>query len=471
MAGKLPFSVPKGKRAIGRPSPRLSFTFPKIAMQKSALLVLLCALSTLGGYAQRPRQLVYTSDIDNFWVAYDSIRTTTDSAKQLRYLNRYYIDKGTAGLRAFMEVKQYTPQEWVNSIRQYPRFWNSIRPNTQLAKTAANDIEPYLKKLAALYPALRPAGLYFTIGALRSSGTTKADMVLIGAEMATGNPGIDFSEFPTNTQAFLSRYFKSQPLKNLVVLNVHEYVHTQEKGPPESDLLAQALYEGTCDLVAELVTGKLPLLPYVAYGPAHEAELKEQFKRDMFAPYLRNWFYNQLSDDPHHVPDLGYYMGYAICKAYYQRAKNKKEAVRQLLELDYTDAKAVEALLRASAYYPALPGKEQLLAAYEQSRPRVTNVTPTIPVDGLLDASVKEIRIEFSAVMAPYTGTDYGSGGKAEWPVAGRGSFTPDKKSYVYPVALQPGRTYSFLLNGGGFRSADGRPLVAYEVKFKTREQ
>lgn len=312
--------------------------------------------------------------------------------------------------------------------------------------------------------------MYFTIGALASSGTTNNGLVLIGAELATGTSETDISEFPQHTQVFLARYFKSQPLKNIVVLHVHEYVPTQEKGPPENNLLGQALYEGTCDLVAELITGKMPMLPYVAYGPAHEAALKERFKADMFSPYLGNWFYNQLSDDPKHVPDLGYYMGYAICKAYYQRAKNKQQAVKELIELDYTDERVVEAYLRNSAYYPGLPSKAQLLEAYENSRPVVTQV-PAVSAAGFVDASVKELRVEFSTVMAPYTGTDYGSGGKAQWPIVGRGSFAPDKKSFTYRVALQPGHSYSFVLNGGGFRAADGRPLRTYEVKFKTREQ
>jgi hypothetical protein len=443
------------------------FTFK--LMKKSILLVLLCLFSLARVFGQQHKQQVVFSDIDHFWAAYDSIRTTTDSVKQLHYLTTLYLDKGTPGLRAFQEAKGYTPQEWVSAIRHYPHFWPSIRPNTQLVKTSAQKLVPYLKKLATLYPALRPARIYFTIGALRSAGTTKDSLVLIGAELATGTAETTITDFSPAMQAFLTRYYKSQPLKNSVVLNVHEYVHTQEKGPPESTLLAQALYEGTCDLVAELVTGKLPLLPYVTYGPAHEAELKARFQRDMFSPYLRNWFYNQVSDDPQHVPDLGYYMGYAICKAYYQRATNKQQAVKELIELDYINDQAVEALLRQSAYYSALPSRQQLLATYEQSRPVVTQVIPPIPADGLVDASVKEIRIEFSAAMSPNTGTDYGTGGKDQWPITGKGHFTPDKRAFIYPVALQPGHAYSFVLNGGGFRATAGQPLVPYEVKFQTR--
>ena len=92
--------------------------------------------------AQQPTQKVFFSDIDNFWVAYDSIRTTPDSLKQLQYLNRLYIGKGTAGLRSMMEVRRYTAEEYVGAIRCYPKFWSSLRPFTLQARTAAAGIEP-----------------------------------------------------------------------------------------------------------------------------------------------------------------------------------------------------------------------------------------------------------------------------------------------------------------------------------------
>jgi hypothetical protein len=439
--------------------------------QSRHCLLLLSLFAATAALAQQPapKPQVFFSDLDNFWVAYDSIRTTSDSLRQLGYLNRLYLAKATPGLQAFQEVKGYAPADWVSAIRRYPRFWNSIRPNTLQVKTRAQALGPYLQKFAALYPALRPAAIYYTIGALQSGGTTQGRLVLIGTELAVGDPATDISEFPANVRASRASYFQSHPLDNLVVLNVHEYVHTQEKGPPENNLLGQALYEGTCDFVAELVTGRLPQLPYVAQGPRREPALKAQFQADMFAPYLGNWFYNQVSDDPAHVPDLGYYMGYAICKAYYQRAHNKPQAVKDLLELDYTNADAVEALLRRSGYYPHLPPKAQLLQAYEASRPVVVGLSPAPGPDGLLDAATTEIRVDFSAPMARFTGTDYGPGGEAQWPIAGRGAFSADHKSYTYKVALKPGHPYGFVINGGGFRSADGRPLKTYEVKFTTK--
>ena len=89
-------------------------------MKNQISAFLLCFLSTYAAFAQQKPRVLF-SDIDNFWVAYDSIQSTTDSLKQIQYIKKLYIDKGTPGLKAFMEVRAFTPQEWVSSIRRYPK--------------------------------------------------------------------------------------------------------------------------------------------------------------------------------------------------------------------------------------------------------------------------------------------------------------------------------------------------------------
>ena len=68
-------------------------------------MILLTGFQTSG---QNTSSSVSTVDIDNFWVAYDSIRSTSDSMQQLQYIQKLYIDKGTKGLHAFMEARDYS---------------------------------------------------------------------------------------------------------------------------------------------------------------------------------------------------------------------------------------------------------------------------------------------------------------------------------------------------------------------------
>ncbi|MBF9221984.1 Ig-like domain-containing protein [Hymenobacter ruricola] len=441
-----------------------------MSIRRTCYLTLLSLLSLFPAFAQQPAQKpqVFFSDLDNFWVAYDSIRTAPDSLRQLGYLQRLYIAKATPGLKSMVEVRGYTAPEYVHAIRRYPKFWNSLRPFTRRAPEVAAGLEPYLKKLKQLYPALRPAPIYFTVGLFRSGGTIKDGAVLIGSELTLGGPGLDLSEFPPAVRAARARSYQGAPVAKAVLTGVHEYVHTQEKEPGDM-LLSLALYEGTCDMIAELVTGRVPAQPYMTYGPAHEAQLKEQFKAEMFTPAISNWFYNPAPDDPAHVSDLGYYLGYAIGKAYYGQAKDKPAALKRLIELDYGNDAAVEAFLRETHYYPGPLDKAQLLRAYAAHNPVVVSMTPAPSPDGFLDASVKELRFTFSAPMSPNTGTGLGPGGREQFPVTGRVGFSADQKSYTYKVDLRPGHAYGFVLESG-FKSLDGHPLVPYQVAFKTKE-
>ncbi|MFK4057687.1 hypothetical protein [Brevundimonas sp. NPDC046655] len=260
-----------------------------------------------------------------------------------------YLDQSTPGLSAFMAAKGYTIDNWLHAIRRYPRYWETVRPRTALAAEALDRTEPHLERLRALYPGLRPAGVYFEVGALRSAGTTQDDKVLIGVEMATGDESVDISEMPSGLQRFFQTYFASRPLENLDLLITHEVVHTQQTGDRRT-LLAQALYEGVADFVAEKATGRLPDLPYVAFGPANDAAIKSAFRHDMAGEDFSGWLYNGPGGE-FGVGDLGYYVGYAIVSRYYSLSPDKTEAIRTLIELDYGDQAAIETLVAASGYF------------------------------------------------------------------------------------------------------------------------
>lgn len=53
----------------------------------------------------------------------------------------------------------------------------------------------------------------------------------------------------------------------------------------------------------------------------------------MLGQETKNWLYNG-SQAPNGNADLGYYMGYEICKSYYQNSKNKKTGLKEIIELE-----------------------------------------------------------------------------------------------------------------------------------------
>ena len=418
-------------------------------------------------YAQKSKQTIITTDIDNFWLAFDQLKTTNDSLKQLDILQHQYVDKGTPGLKAFMEAKGYTTAAWLKCIRSYPKYWTSIRQKTYQVKSLSKQFDPYIKKFKQLYPELKPANIYFCIGAMRSGGTTQGDKVLIGAELATGDPDVDISELPKNIKTWLTTYFGTNPFKDIVLLNMHEYVHTQEKRSG-NNLLGQTIFEGTADFVAELITGKVPGMPYMTYGKKNETELKQKFKAQMFLSNYGDWLYNGSSNN-FGIADLGYYMGYSICKTYYNQTKDKKAAIKELIELDYGDDVAVENFLKKTNYFEEGFNKEEIIKAYESKRPVVTKISPFATGDTTVDPDLKEMQFHFSKPMKKLYSINYGPGGKESFPLSKVVGFSEDRMTFTIKIDLKPGKSYDFIITDRSFQSEEGFPLVEYPVNFKTK--
>src|SRR5204863_9173009 len=102
----------------------------------------------------------------------------------------------------------------------------------------AVEIAKSIARFKELCPDLKEAKIFFTVGGLRSGGTTMNDMVLIGSEIATGSAATDVSEFTNN---WLAGVFKNQQADNLVSLNIHEYVHTKPNSGDPKILLGETI--------------------------------------------------------------------------------------------------------------------------------------------------------------------------------------------------------------------------------------
>ena len=90
---------------------------------------------------------IFTSDIDNFWAAYDSIQNTNDYNQKLDLINKLYIQRGTKGLHAFMKARSYNDTLYVELIKDYPKFWHSIRPNTLKVKNKTAELNNAVENL------------------------------------------------------------------------------------------------------------------------------------------------------------------------------------------------------------------------------------------------------------------------------------------------------------------------------------
>jgi hypothetical protein len=82
------------------------------------------------GVSDPAAAVLVTSDIPNFWKAYDTGGATGSSdAFQTEYLNR-----ASPGLKDFIALRAITPASLVAMVRAYPRYFSGIRASTlQLA--------------------------------------------------------------------------------------------------------------------------------------------------------------------------------------------------------------------------------------------------------------------------------------------------------------------------------------------------
>ena len=306
----------------------LNFRQPKLVL----LAVLLLPL--LKGTAQSITACrIHTTDIDNFWQAYDSIRVSPDSIAQANLLERLFLSRASEGLVGFMKLENYNTAKYLRKIKTYPAFWASIRPKTFLTEANRKRICDVFKKFSTVYPSFAPPDVYFTIGCLQAGGTSSGNKLLIGTEIAAADSTVDASEMGD----WLRRVFKDN--KDVVYLVAHETVHSQQKGGDaeidgKSDLLGYCLREGAADFIAELILDQPLVSPYMSYGRQHEKALWTAFKKEMYGQKEDNWLYN--GDNARDQPaDLGYFIGYAICRSYYRKNGNKRQAIRDILQLTY----------------------------------------------------------------------------------------------------------------------------------------
>ena len=114
---------------------------------------------------------------------------------------------------------------------------------------------------------------------------------------------------------------------------VHELIHVEQQTTYSNTLLARAINEGAADFITQLALGYNINSRIHAYGNAHEQELWNKFKSQMETDDSSEWLYNGEDEKTGKPGDLGYYMGFKICEAYYNRSADKKKAVSDILTI------------------------------------------------------------------------------------------------------------------------------------------
>ncbi|MEM8908888.1 MAG: hypothetical protein AAGD05_13660, partial [Bacteroidota bacterium] len=259
------------------------------------------------------------------------------------------------------------------------------------------------------------------------------------------------SEFPESFQYFKD-YLRENPIDQVDFLSIHEFVHTQQKEAIGTNLLSMALREGSAEWIAEQVSGKSSTSPALAYGKKYEAEIFRQFEQEMFNAWPSYWLWSNIPNAFGHR-DLGYFVGYALSKHYYEQVADSQKAIADLIELDYSNPDSVLRFVDKLQYFDR--SVVEMEAAFRQAQP----VVQAVQRDGDL------FTLHFSSPMdTRYRGFDFGPLGEANvLRISEYIGFGPDSMTLSFRATRKPEIQQQMTITSN-FRDQSGRELKAYLI-------
>ena len=233
------------------------------------------------------------------------------------------LTKEAPGLKGFTPSRIQSAEKMVEAIAKNPKFYASIRKTSQKTSKMSKPVLKSFNNLKELYPDAIFPNVYFVIGRINSGGTISGTGILIGTEMhclSKDTPTDELSSWQKETIA---------PIENLPHIIAHESIHYQQR-LSQKTLLEKSIYEGGADFISELISSKHINQKQHKFGDKNEKSLWKEFKKSMNGEDFSKWMYE--GDKAVNRPsDMGYYIGYKICEAYYKNAKDKKQAIRDML--------------------------------------------------------------------------------------------------------------------------------------------
>lgn len=287
-------------------------------------------LLTATAAAAQPEPVVHIEDVELFYNVYDAAsgRPAAD------VLQRDYIDAGSEGLRTFFSQRRTTAERLAKAITSRPEIYYKGRKCLAALPGARQRIQDALSKLADMYGEASFPPVTIAVGRGRPVGIGSAKMgIQIGLEALCA---VDF--FHANLE------------DRFVYVIAHEFVHAQQSSTlverEDLTVLERSLLEGAAEFVTELMSGDVAYAHLRERVAGKETEIETAFQADMDSRDFAKWLDNTGS---YPNPDLGYWAGYRIVRAYYQHASNKQQAIREILQM--TDA---HAFLSASGWSPGI---------------------------------------------------------------------------------------------------------------------
>lgn len=274
-------------------------------------------------YKDPKESKLYTTDIDNFYKAFDMV--LKDTSKAVTIFKKEYFRKGTKGLKDFYKTKIKSVEKFAKFVIRHQEFYKSIRGDLSNIEDLKEQIYRSFQTFKEIYPKAVFPDVYFVIGRFSSNGTISKRGLLIGTEILSKTS-------TTNTEKWNKNIARISMFRDHIPVTVsHELIHfNQKKMKEENTLLAYSIGEGSAEFIAELISGKTDG-NYDAFKEIRSQVLQD-FEKEKEKDIWRSW--HQKSDK--RPRNAGYWMGYMICRSYYEQHGNINKTVDVILNMqDY----------------------------------------------------------------------------------------------------------------------------------------
>ncbi|SCY79091.1 TPR end-of-group domain-containing protein [Flavobacterium caeni] len=265
----------------------------------------------------------FTTDIDLFYRAFDL--ALKDPARAAEIFRNEYFAKGTDGLQDFFIGKINDEQKFAQTVLKLKDFYAQSRATLAQTNALRGPVRKYASKFEELYPQAVFPDVYFVVGRLSSNGTISDNGLLIGAEQMSKTPQTDTAHWNDWQREWVMDFGQ------IPVTVTHELVHFNQNGMKrENTLLCYALFEGSAEFIAELITGQTD--GNYATFKGHEQRIWNDFETERRNDTYDDW----IEAQPNRPRNALYWAGYMISKAYYTNASDKKKAIADILNIqDY----------------------------------------------------------------------------------------------------------------------------------------
>ncbi len=310
-----------------------------------SMLMWLAPIFCYGG-GNDPVQFVF----DDFYHYQEAI-AAIDGGDEPQHAFARYLERGTPGLQQFAQTYAVDAASLSVQWQQHEDYYRSLMGLQQHFPIIEAQARDAILTMSQLDPGLTPKPVHLLIGALRAGGANDNTVagVQIGLEIFGAVDGAPLA-------SFADRAPRLTPAQ-IAPIVVHEMAHIYQEQlqgsatyvdlytePGKATLLALALREGGADFVASHYSGASMIPATTAFGLANEPSLWPLFAAEMHGEDTGDWMFRRPRREGW-PQDLGYFMGTRIANAYYQRAQDKRQALRDILRIN-----DFEAFLAASGY-------------------------------------------------------------------------------------------------------------------------